>query len=150
MTNIYYWEKLTSSKLVVKVNFSERKFEEMDYFGIFVFSCLSSTKLCLIFLLICFAWKIKGFYPSSSGNEVDFKDIWFCPGSIFFRRKYRFLVENIGFSLKIQVLVNVSFTSLLPSIGQLVAIIKSEDLRSELLLYQNFVDALSITCLISY
>ena len=29
MSNIYYWEKLTFSKLVGKVNFSERKFEEM-------------------------------------------------------------------------------------------------------------------------
>ena len=29
MPNIYYWEKLTFSKLVGKVNFSERKFEEM-------------------------------------------------------------------------------------------------------------------------
>ena len=30
--NIYYWEKLTFSKLVGKVNFSERKFEEMHLF----------------------------------------------------------------------------------------------------------------------
>ena len=29
MPNIYYWEKLTFSKLVGKVNFSERKCEEM-------------------------------------------------------------------------------------------------------------------------
>ena len=29
MSNIYHWEKMTSSKLVGKVNFSERKFEEM-------------------------------------------------------------------------------------------------------------------------
>ena len=29
ISNIYYWEKLTISKLVRKVNFSERKFEEM-------------------------------------------------------------------------------------------------------------------------
>ena len=29
MSDIYYWEKLTFSKLVGKVNFSERKFEEM-------------------------------------------------------------------------------------------------------------------------
>ena len=29
MSNIYYWEKLTFSKLLGKVNFSERKFEEM-------------------------------------------------------------------------------------------------------------------------
>ena len=27
------------------------------------------------FLLACFAWKIKGFYQSSLGNKVDFKDI---------------------------------------------------------------------------
>ena len=31
MSNIYYWEKLTFSKLVVKVNLSERKFEEMHF-----------------------------------------------------------------------------------------------------------------------
>ena len=30
ISNIYYWEKLMFSKLVGKVNFSERKFEEMD------------------------------------------------------------------------------------------------------------------------
>ena len=30
MPNIYYWEKLTFSKLVGKVNFSERKFEEIQ------------------------------------------------------------------------------------------------------------------------
>ena len=29
MSNIYYWEKLTLSKFVGKVNLSERKFEEM-------------------------------------------------------------------------------------------------------------------------
>ena len=45
------------------------------YFGIIVFSCLSSTKLCVRFLLICFAQEIKGFYQSSLGNEVDFRDI---------------------------------------------------------------------------
>ena len=45
------------------------------YFGIIVFSCLSSTKPCLRFLLICFAWEIKGFYQSSLGNKVDFRDI---------------------------------------------------------------------------
>ena len=30
MSNIYYWEKMTFSKLVEKVSFSERKFEEMQ------------------------------------------------------------------------------------------------------------------------
>ena len=29
MSNIYYWEKLTFSKLVGEVNFSEKIFEEM-------------------------------------------------------------------------------------------------------------------------
>ena len=45
------------------------------YFGIIVFSCLSSTRLCPRFLLICFAREIKGFYQSSLGNEVDFRGI---------------------------------------------------------------------------
>ena len=40
-----------------------------------IFSCLSSTKLCLRFLLTCFAWETKGFYQSYSGNKVDFRDI---------------------------------------------------------------------------
>ena len=49
---------------------------ENIYLGIIVFSCLSSTKPCLRFLLICFAWEKKGFYQSSLGNEVvAFKDI---------------------------------------------------------------------------
>ena len=73
MSNIYYWEKLTSWKLVRKVNFSyicQSKlfsFEEQKdtryirgnvYFSIIVFSFLSSTKLCLRFLLIYFVRKI--------------------------------------------------------------------------------------------
>ena len=45
------------------------------YFGIIVFSYLSSTEPCLRFLLIYFAWEVKGLYQSYSGNEVDFKDI---------------------------------------------------------------------------
>ena len=43
-------------------------------FGI-VFSCLSCTKLCLRFFKICFARELKGFYQSSLGNDVDFRDI---------------------------------------------------------------------------
>ena len=46
-----------------------------DYFGIIVFSCLSSTKSCLRFLLICFTREIKSFYQGSLGNEVNFRDI---------------------------------------------------------------------------
>ena len=42
---------------------------------IVVFSCLSSTKPYLRFLLICFAREIKGFYRCSLGNEVDSRDI---------------------------------------------------------------------------
>ena len=44
-------------------------------FGIIIFSCLSSTKLCLCFLLDCFIRQIKVFYQSLLGNEVDFRDI---------------------------------------------------------------------------
>ena len=74
---------LMFSKLVGKVNFSERKLEEKTKryiwenvsFGIIIFSCLSSTKSCLIFLLNCFVQEIKGFYQSFLGNEVDFGDV---------------------------------------------------------------------------
>ena len=45
------------------------------YFGIIVFNCLSPTKPCLRFLLICFAQNIKGFYQNSLQNAVDFRDI---------------------------------------------------------------------------
>ena len=45
------------------------------HFGIILFSCLLSTKLCLRYFLDCFVWEIKGFYQSSLLNEVDFKDI---------------------------------------------------------------------------
>ena len=45
------------------------------YFSIVIFSCLSSTKPCLRFLLNCFVREIKGFYQSSLENEVDFRDI---------------------------------------------------------------------------
>ena len=77
------------SKLVEKVNISKRKFEEMGcseeqkgikyiwdnvYFDIIVFSFLSSTKLYLRFLFICFAREIKGVHQSSLGNEDDFRD----------------------------------------------------------------------------
>ena len=45
------------------------------YFGIIVFSCLFSAKVCLRFLSTCFAWEIKAFYQGSLGNEVDFTNI---------------------------------------------------------------------------
>ena len=48
---------------------------ENVYFGIIVFTCLSSTKPCLRFFSICLALEIKGFYQSSLGNEVDFEGI---------------------------------------------------------------------------
>ena len=46
------------------------------YFGIIVFSYLSSTNSCLRFLLICFALEIKRFYQSFLGNEVDLAKNW--------------------------------------------------------------------------
>ena len=88
MSNIYYCEKLMFSKTCWECKFLGKKilrkcasFEEQKgaryiqgniYFGIIVFSCLSSTKLCLRSPLICFAQEIKGFYQSFIGNEVDF------------------------------------------------------------------------------
>ena len=90
MSKIYYWEKMTFARLFQFSFFLERKFEECTsfdeqkdtryirgnvYFGIIVFSCLSSTKSCFRFLLICFVQEIKDFYQNSLGNEVHFKDI---------------------------------------------------------------------------
>ena len=84
---LYYYEKRTSSKLQFYRGENLKKcttFEEQKgtryirgnvYFGSIVFSCLLSTKLCLRFLLICFDREIEGFYQSSLGNEVDFRDI---------------------------------------------------------------------------
>ena len=52
-----------------------RYIRENIYFGITIFSCLSSTKACLRFLLNCSVREIKVFYQSSLGNQVDFRDI---------------------------------------------------------------------------
>ena len=47
-----------------------------ETFTLALFSCLSSTKPCLKFLLICFAQEIKDLGRLSSlGNEVDFREI---------------------------------------------------------------------------
>ena len=87
VSNIYYWEKLTFSKLSFYlekkmkkwISFGEQKgriyIRGNVYLGIIVFSCLSSTKPCLRFLLICFVREVKAFYQSSLGNKVDFTDI---------------------------------------------------------------------------
>ena len=45
------------------------------YFGIIVFTFLSSAKQCLRFLLICFAREKKGFYQSFLLNKIDFRDL---------------------------------------------------------------------------
>ena len=82
-----YYEKLTFSKLQFNWEENLKKctaFEEQKgtryicinvYFGIIIFSFLSSTKSYLKFLLICFDWEIEGFYQSSLENEFDFTDI---------------------------------------------------------------------------
>ena len=71
----FYWKE----DLKTCTTFEEQKGAKYIWgnicFGIIVFSCLSSTKLCLRFLLICFAQEVKRFYQSSLGNEVDFRDI---------------------------------------------------------------------------
>ena len=83
----YYYEKLLFSKLHFYREEDLKKyttFEEQKgtryicrniYFGTIASSCLSSTKPCLRFLLICFDQEIKGFCQSSFRIEVDFTDI---------------------------------------------------------------------------
>ena len=81
MSSIYYREKLTISQLVGKINFSERKFEEMHYirgnfyFGIIVLSCFFSTKSFLRLFFFLLSQEIKGFYQNFLENKVDFRDI---------------------------------------------------------------------------
>ena len=87
MSNVYYREKRTFSKLLFSrkgnlkkyTNFEEQKgtryIRGNVYIGIIVFSCFSSKKLCLRFLLNSFVCERKGFYQSSSRYEIDFRDI---------------------------------------------------------------------------
>ena len=87
MSNIYYWEKLTFSKLQFSRNENLKKYTNLqeqkgtryiqgnNYIGTIIFSHLSSTKLRLRFLLNCFVREIQGFYQSSFRNEVDFRNI---------------------------------------------------------------------------
>ena len=106
LSNIYYRETLTFSNF----DFLEKKiwrnapalkrkkvqgiFGETFIFGIIVFSCLSSTNLCLRFLLICFAGEIKGFYQSSLKNEVDFTDIINVSPKTFWNPRHGFVDER--------------------------------------------------------
>ena len=114
---IFHWGKLTFSKLAEKQisrNGNLKKcpsFEEQKvlrtrynrgnvYFGIIVFSCVWSTKLCPRFLLIYFAQEIKGFYQSSLENQVDSRDIMNVSPNIlakhpnFKKLRHRFVDEN--------------------------------------------------------
>ena len=87
MSNIYYWEKLTFSKLQFSRNENLKKYTNLEeqkgtryiqgnnYIGTVIFSHLSSTKPHLRFLLNCFVREIQGFYQSSFRNEVDFRNI---------------------------------------------------------------------------
>ena len=77
---LFFKRRASSNKFLKKcTSFEEQKGTRHILgnvcFGIFVFSCLSSTKACLRFLLICFAREIKRFYQSSLGNEVDLTGI---------------------------------------------------------------------------
>ena len=74
MSNIYYGEIRTFSKLRFSrkenlkkcTNFEEQKgtryIQRNVYIGTIVFSCFSSTKPYLRFLLNCFVREIRGFY----------------------------------------------------------------------------------------
>ena len=76
-SNIWYSRRENLKKCT---SFGEQKKVQGIFGGIYlqlplVFSCFSSTKQCLRFHLIGFAWEIKGFYQSSLEIEVDFTNI---------------------------------------------------------------------------
>ena len=74
---IYQKGHLQKENLKKCTGFREQKCSryiwENVYFGIIIFNCLLSAKLCLRFLLNCFVREIKGFYQSSLGNKIDFR-----------------------------------------------------------------------------
>ena len=86
-------------------NFEEKKgtsyIWEKVYFGIIIFSCLSSAKPCLRFLLNCFVREVKVFLQSSLGNEVDFRDTMnFSPNTLaknenFKKMRHGFINERV-------------------------------------------------------
>ena len=100
---LYYYEKLTFSKLQFYREENLKKcttFEEQKgtryirgnfSFGIIIFSCLSSTKPCLRFLLICFDQEIEVFYQSSLGNEVDFRNMFPHISWLFIKLRHNFI-----------------------------------------------------------
>ena len=52
------------------------KFIVQKFINDYIFSSIKEAKKpCLRFLLSCFVQEAKGFYQSSLGYEVDFKDI---------------------------------------------------------------------------
>ena len=71
--------------------------ENVFNFGIIVFSCLSSAKPCLIFLLNCFVREIKAFYQSSLGNEVDFRDV--SPNIYIKKVRHGFLDQRVQITM---------------------------------------------------
>ena len=71
-------KKIWRNVLALKSKKVQDIFRKTFIFGIVVFilsSAVFCLQNCLRSLLICFARDIKGFYPSSLGNEVDSKDM---------------------------------------------------------------------------
>ena len=122
MSSIYYSEKLTFSKFLFSrkenlkkcTSFKEQKgtsyIRGNVYFDITVLGCLSSTKACLRFYLICFAREIEGFYQSSIADEFDFRDIMDVSSNIF-AKKLNFKKLRHGFVDEIAMIT----TTLIPS-----------------------------------
>ena len=89
MLNIYYWEKRSQNLSKKYISWKENLkkctiFEKQKgtryirrnvYFSIIVFSCFSSTKSYLRFLLACFAREIKSFCQRSLRNKVNIRKI---------------------------------------------------------------------------
>ena len=74
-TSKFLGENIWRNALALKSYKGTRYIRRNSYFGIIVLSCLSSREPCLKFLLVYVEREIKGFYQSSLGNHVDFRDI---------------------------------------------------------------------------
>ena len=96
MSNIYYWEKLTFSRLPFSWKKNWRNALALKKVqGIFGWTfnlALSSSAVFFLqnsvsdYFLIRFALEIKGFYQSSLGNVVDFTDVMNVSPNILAKR----------------------------------------------------------------
>ena len=93
MSNIYYWKNWRYQNLKKCNRFEEQKRRRYIRvcFGIIVFVYKSVSQIF---------GEIKGFYQSTSGNDVDFADIINISSNILAKLRHGFVDEKVFFTQK--------------------------------------------------